>query len=234
MLELQGVCAGYGQINILRNVSLDINDGEIVALIGPNGAGKTTLLRTISGLIRATAGEIRYRGRDLRAAEPAEIVRAGIAHCPEGRKVWPAMTVEENLELGAFVRTNNSEIRKSLEGIYQRFPVLRERRRDFAGRLSGGQQQILAVARTLMADPKLVMFDEPSLGLSPALMRQIATIVLNIHREGVTVLLVEQNVELALHLANQVYVLGSGRIVAHEKAKSLRSNSSLLKTYLGG
>ena len=234
MLELQGVYSGYGRVNILRDVSLNVADGEIVALIGPNGAGKTTLLRTISGLTRATAGEIRYRGRDLRTAEPAAIVRAGIGHCPEERKVWPAMTVEENLELGAFIRPNRGEVRKSLERIYERFPVLRERRREFAGRLSGGQQQILAVGRTLMADPKLVLFDEPSLGLSPLLMRQIATIVVSIHREGVAVLLVEQNVELALRLAQRVYVLGSGRVVAHDRAESLRRDSSLLKAYLGG
>lgn len=233
MLELKGVYAGYGRVNILRDVSLNVTAGEIVALIGPNGAGKTTLLRTISGLIHATEGQILYGGRELRAAEPAAIVRAGIAHCPEERKVWPFMTVEENLELGAFVRTDRKEIRQSLENIYERFPVLRERRREFAGRLSGGQQQLVAVGRTLMSNPKLILFDEPSLGLSPRLIRQIAAIVLNIHREGVAVLLVEQNVDLALRLADRAYVLGSGRVVAHDRASSLRTNSSLLKTYLG-
>jgi branched-chain amino acid transport system ATP-binding protein len=233
MLEMKGVYAGYGRVNILRDVSLNIAEDEIVALIGPNGAGKTTLLRTISGLIHATEGEILYRGRELRTAEPAAIVRLGIAHCPEERKVWPFMTVEENLELGAFVRTDRRETRQSLENIYEKFPVLRERRREFAGRLSGGQQQLVAVGRTLMSNPKLVLFDEPSLGLSPLLIRQIATIVLNIHREGVAVLLVEQNVDLALRLADRAYVLGSGRVVAHDRASNLRTNSSLLKTYLG-
>jgi branched-chain amino acid transport system ATP-binding protein len=233
MLELKNVYAGYGRVNILRDVSLNIAKGEIVALIGPNGAGKTTLLRTISGLIHATQGEILYQGRELRTAEPAAIVRSGVAHCPEERKVWPFMTVEENLELGAFVRTDRREIRQSLENIYERFPVLRERRREFAGRLSGGQQQLVAVGRTLMSNPKLILLDEPSLGLSPILMRQIANIVLNIHREGVAVLLVEQNVDLALRLAERAYILGSGRVVAHDRATSLRTSSSLLRTYLG-
>jgi branched-chain amino acid transport system ATP-binding protein len=204
-----------------------------VALVGPNGAGKTTLLRTISGLIRATHGEVRYEGRDLRNADPAVMVRAGIAHCPEERKVWPSMTVEENLEMGAYVRTDRQEVRRSLEETYVEFPVLRERRKELAGRLSGGQQQMLAVGRALMSRPKLLLFDEPSLGLSPILIRQIAVIVRNVHRRNIAVLLVEQNVDLALRLANRAYVLGSGKVLAEDRAATLRANPSLLKAYLG-
>jgi branched-chain amino acid transport system ATP-binding protein len=234
MLELKGICAGYGAVNILNQVSLTVGAGEVVALVGPNGAGKTTLLRTISGLIRATQGELRYEGRDLRGAEPAVMVRAGIAHCPEERKVWPAMTVEENLEMGAYLRRDRQQIRRSLEGIYAEFPVLQERRKELAGRLSGGQQQMLAIGRALMCEPKLLLFDEPSLGLSPILIQQIAIIVRHVHRRNIAVLLVEQNVDLALRLASRAYVLGSGRVLAEDRAATLRANPSLLKAYLGG
>lgn len=233
MLELKGICAGYGPVNILRDVSLTVGSGEVVALVGPNGAGKTTLLRTISGLLRATRGELLYDGQALQAADPAAIVRAGIAHCPEERKVWPFMTVEENLELGAFLQRDRAAVRRSLADIYEEFPVLKERRRELAGRLSGGQQQMLAVGRALMSQPKLILFDEPSLGLSPLLIRQIATIVKRVHDRGISVLLVEQNVDLALRLSNRAYVLGSGRVVAEDKAATLRANASLLKAYLG-
>lgn len=233
MLELKGVCAGYGPVNILRDVSLTVGSGEVVALVGPNGAGKTTLLRTVSGLLRATRGEILYDGQALQAADPAAIVQAGIAHCPEERKVWPFMTVEENLELGAFLQRDRAAVRRSLADIYEEFPVLKERRRELAGRLSGGQQQMLAVGRALMSQPKLILFDEPSLGLSPLLIRQIATIVRRVHERGISVLLVEQNVDLALRLANRAYVLGSGSVVAEDKAATLRANASLLKAYLG-
>jgi branched-chain amino acid transport system ATP-binding protein len=233
MLELKGICAGYGPVNILRDVSLTVGSGEVVALVGPNGAGKTTLLRTISGLLRATRGELLYDGQALQAADPAAIVRAGIAHCPEERKVWPFMTVEENLELGAFLQRDRAAVRRSLADIYEEFPVLKERRRELAGRLSGGQQQMLAVGRALMSQPKLILFDEPSLGLSPLLIRQIATIVKRVHDRGISVLLVEQNVDLALRLSNRAYVLGSGSVVAEDKAATLRANASLLKAYLG-
>ena len=166
MLELKRICAGYGKIGILRDVSLTVGDGEAVALVGPNGAGKTTLLRTISGLIRPTSGEIFYADQPLQAADCATIVKAGIAHCPEERKVWPHMTVEENLELGAYLQRDRAIIAQALAEVYSEFPVLKERRREFAGRLSGGQQQMLAVGRALMSQPKLLLFDEPSLGLS--------------------------------------------------------------------
>jgi branched-chain amino acid transport system ATP-binding protein len=233
MLELKSICAGYGKVGILRDVSLTVGAGEVVALVGPNGAGKTTLLRTISGLIRPTGGEMFYAGQALHTADCAAIVRAGIAHCPEERKVWPHMTVEENLELGAYLQRNRAVVSQALTEVYAEFPVLKERRREFAGRLSGGQQQMLAVGRALMSQPKLLLFDEPSLGLSPLLIRQIADIVVRVHRRGIAVLLVEQNVDLALRLANRAYVLGSGKVVAEDRAATLRANASLLKAYLG-
>ncbi|MGD9712337.1 MAG: ABC transporter ATP-binding protein [Thermomicrobiales bacterium] len=233
MLELKRICAGYGKIGILRDVSLTIGDGEVVALVGPNGAGKTTLLRTISGLIRPTSGELSYAGQPLQTADCATIVKAGIAHCPEERKVWPHMSVEENLELGAYLQRDRAIIAQALAEVYSEFPVLKERRREFAGRLSGGQQQMLAVGRALMSQPKLLLFDEPSLGLSPLLIRQIADIVMRVHRRGIAVLLVEQNVDLALRLADRAYVLGSGKVVAEDRAATLRADASLLKAYLG-
>lgn len=233
MLELKRICAGYGKIGILRDVSLTVGNGEVVALVGPNGAGKTTLLRTISGLIRPTSGEMSYAGLPLQAADCAAIVKAGIAHCPEERKVWPHMTVEENLELGAYLQRDRAVIAQALAEVYSEFPVLKERRREFAGRLSGGQQQMLAVGRALMSQPKLLLFDEPSLGLSPLLIRQIADIVMRVHRRGIAVLLVEQNVDLALRLADRAYVLGSGKVVAEDRAATLRADASLLKAYLG-
>lgn len=234
MLELKSVFAGYGAVPALRNVSITVANGEVVALVGPNGAGKTTVLRTISALLKPTSGEVSFNGQKLNGRNPADVVKAGIAHCPEERKVWPHMTVEENLELGAYVLTGQDQIKRKLEEIYTDFPVLKERRTEMAGRLSGGQQQMLAIGRALMSEPKLIMFDEPSLGLSPILMQQVATIIRTVHSKGVSVLLVEQNVEMALKLADRAYVVGTGQIVAEDKASSMLNNPSLLKAYLGG
>jgi branched-chain amino acid transport system ATP-binding protein len=233
VLEIRNVSAGYGKVGILRDVSLTVGAGEVVALLGPNGVGKTTMLRTISGLIRATSGEIVYDGQALHTADCAAIVKAGIAHCPEERKVWPHMTVAENLELGAYLQRDAAAVARALAEVYDEFPVLKERRRELAGRLSGGQQQMLAVGRALMSQPKLLLFDEPSLGLSPLLIRQIADIVMRVHKRGIAVLLVEQNVDLALRLADRAYVLGSGRVVAEDRAATLRADAALLKAYLG-
>jgi branched-chain amino acid transport system ATP-binding protein len=233
MLEIEDVSAGYGATTILRKVSLTVGKGKVVALVGSNGAGKTTLLRALSGIIRPIEGVIRFKGQDIQHARPQDIVRLGIAHCPEERKVWPQMTVEENLELGAFVLSSKSEIKETLHQIYDEFPVLRERRKECAGKLSGGQQQMVAVGRALMSKPKMVLFDEPSLGLSPMLMKQIATIIQKIQKQGIAVLLVEQNVRMALRLADFAYVLGSGRIVASSPAATLRNDPALLKAYLG-
>jgi len=234
MLELKSVSAGYGPVPALRNISLTVATGEVVALVGPNGAGKTTVLRTISSLLKPTTGDIRFNGKSLTGGTPADVVKAGIAHCPEERKVWPHMTVEENLELGAYVLPKQDQLKRKLEEVYADFPVLKERRGEMAGRLSGGQQQMLAIGRALMSEPKLIMFDEPSLGLSPILMQQVGAIIRTVHGKGVSVLLVEQNVEMALMLADRAYVVGVGQIVAEDKASSLLSNPSLLKAYLGG
>jgi len=234
MLELKSVYAGYGAVPALRNVSLNVAAGEVVALVGPNGAGKTTVLRTISALLSPTSGEIIFDGANLNGRSPADVVKVGIAHCPEERKVWPHMTVEENLELGAYTVKKQDQIKRKLEEVYTDFPVLKERRTEMAGRLSGGQQQMLAIGRALMSEPKLIMFDEPSLGLSPKLMQQVAAIVRTVHAKGVSVLLVEQNVEMALKLANRAYVVGTGQIVAEDQASAMLNNPSLLKAYLGG
>lgn len=234
MLELKSVSAGYGAVPALRHVSLEVGTSEVVALVGPNGAGKTTVLRTISALLKPTSGEISFDGMQLGGRSPADIVKAGIAHCPEERKVWPHMTVEENLELGAYIMPKLSLVKRKLDEVYADFPVLRERRTELAGRLSGGQQQMLAIGRAMMSEPKLIMFDEPSLGLSPLLMQQVGGIIKAVHAKGVSVLLVEQNVEMALKLANRAYVVGTGQIVAEDDARAMLGNPSLLKAYLGG
>ncbi len=234
MLSLKDVSAGYGPVPALHQVSITVGKGEVVALVGPNGAGKTTVLRTISALLQPSAGEILFEDRKINGGSPAEVVKAGIAHCPEERKVWPHMTVQENLELGAFLQTDRNRIKQKLEETYADFPVLKERRSEMAGRLSGGQQQMLAIGRALMSEPKLIMFDEPSLGLSPILIQQVGSIIRTVHGKGVSVLLVEQNVEMALKLANRAYVVGTGRIVAEDDAKAILNNPSLLKAYLGG
>ncbi|WP_043837554.1 ABC transporter ATP-binding protein [Muricoccus aerilatus] len=234
MLELDGVTSGYGAVTILQGVSLSVGEGEVVALLGPNGAGKTTTLRTISALLRPRAGRIRFNGQEITRAEPDAVVRLGLAHCPEERKVWPRMTVAENLELGAYTVSDRTAIRDRMEEVFTSFPVLRERRTEYAGRLSGGQQQMLAVGRALMSAPKLLLLDEPSLGLSPLLMQQVAGIIRAVHARGVSVLLVEQNISLALHLASRAYVLSSGRVVADSPTRALRADKTMLQAYLGG
>ena len=234
MLELDGVTSGYGAVTILQGVSLSVGEGEVVALLGPNGAGKTTTLRTISALLRPRAGTIRFNGQAITRAEPDAVVRLGLAHCPEERKVWPRMTVAENLELGAYTVRDRAAIRDRMEEVFTSFPVLRERRAEYAGRLSGGQQQMLAVGRALMCAPKLLLLDEPSLGLSPLLMQQVAGIIRAVHARGVSVLLVEQNISLALHLASRAYVLASGRVVADSPTRALRADKTMLQAYLGG
>jgi branched-chain amino acid transport system ATP-binding protein len=234
MLELEAVRSGYGAVNILQGVSLRVRESEVVALLGPNGAGKTTTLRTISALLRPKAGSITFQGQEIARERPDNVVRHGIAHCPEERKVWPRMTVAENLELGAYTVSDRAVIRDRMEEVFSSFPVLRERRTEYAGRLSGGQQQMLAVGRALMSAPKLLLLDEPSLGLSPVLMQQVATIIRTVHARGVSVLLVEQNISLALNLASRAYVLSSGRVVADSPTEALRADKALLQAYLGG
>jgi branched-chain amino acid transport system ATP-binding protein len=235
MLTLDNVTLHRGRTRVLDGVSLAVNEGELVALIGANGAGKTTVLRTISGILTPSAGTVTFRGKPIQGADPDLIVRLGIAHCPEERKIWPQMTVLEHLELGAFIRTDgNSEIGKDMERIFDTFPVLKERRQQLAGTMSGGQQQMLAIGRALMSRPSLVLFDEPSLGLAPIMVETIGTMIAGIRDQGTTVLLVEQNASLALRLADRAYVLETGRVTLSGPAKEMVANPEVHRAYLGG
>ncbi|HXF83290.1 MAG TPA: ABC transporter ATP-binding protein [bacterium] len=232
MLELQGISTYYGKIRALDDLSLRVERGEIVALIGANGAGKTTALRTISGLLRPRAGRVLFADRDITRWPPDRIVAAGLAHCPEGRQVFPEMTVLENLELGAYTRP--AVTGAQLERVFALFPILRERRGQRAGSLSGGEQQMLAIGRALMADPRLILFDEPSLGLAPVIVREVARVIETLHRGGTTVLLVEQNASLAFAVAQRGYVLEHGRIVLEGPIPALTGDERVRRAYLGG
>jgi branched-chain amino acid transport system ATP-binding protein len=236
MLRIRNLDAGYGKLTALRRVSLHVNRGEIVAIIGANGAGKTTLLRTITGLVRARAGEILLGGRDVRRAPTEETVALGCSLVPEGRQVFAAMPVRENLLLGATVqlrRGRRREVGEDLERVHALFPVLRERERQLAGTLSGGEQQMLAMARALMARPSLLMLDEPSMGLAPLVVRDVFQTIARIGREGCTVLLVEQNARGALRIASRGYVLETGRIVLEGTSDELLANRDVQRAYLG-
>jgi len=234
MLSLHNVTLHRGLTRVLDDVSLDVHRGELVALIGANGAGKTTVLRTISGLLSPGKGSITFEGRAIQSAAPDEIVRMGIAHCPEERKIWPQMSVEEHLELGAFVRRNGEDVRVDIGRVFDTFPVLRERRDQLAGTLSGGQQQMLAIGRALMSRPRLMLFDEPSLGLAPIMVETIGRMIARIREQGTTVLLVEQNASLALRLADRAYVLETGRVTLSGPAKELVAHPEVHRAYLGG
>jgi len=233
MLSLDNVTLHRGLTRVLDDVSLVVNEGELVALIGANGAGKTTLLRTISGLLAPGKGSIVFQGEAIHGADPDAIVRLGIAHCPEERKIWPQMTVEEHLELGAFLR-RDAAVRSDIGRVFETFPVLLERRGQLAGTLSGGQQQMLAIGRALMSRPKLMLFDEPSLGLAPIMVETIGKMIARIREQGTTVLLVEQNASLALRLADRAYVLETGRVTLSGAAKELAANPEVHRAYLGG
>ena len=234
MLEISGLRAAYGPVEALRGIDLQVYAGELVCLLGANGAGKSTTLRTISGLLRPTAGRIVFDGRPIAGREPGMILQAGIAHCPEGRRVFPYLSVEENLLMGAYVRRDEASIAADLERVCGHFPVLGERRRQAAGTLSGGEQQMLAIARALMARPKLILFDEPSLGLAPTLVETTFAIIADIRRQGTTVLMVEQNAYLALRMADRAYVLETGRIVLAGAAADLMADDHVRRAYLGG
>jgi branched-chain amino acid transport system ATP-binding protein len=236
MLKIRNLDAGYGSLNVLRRVSLHIRPREIVTIIGANGAGKTTLLKTITGLLRAQAGEIVFNGRDLRQVPVERIVSSGCSLVPEGRQVFPAMPVTENLLLGAYVqlkRGNKQDVERDLERVYTLFPVLRQRERQLAGTLSGGEQQMLAMGRALMARPSLIMLDEPSMGLAPLMVKEIFHIIVKIRDEGSTVLLVEQNARSALKIADRGYVLETGRIILEGAAEDLLANRDVQRAYLG-
>jgi branched-chain amino acid transport system ATP-binding protein len=234
LLALEGLHASYGHVQALRGLDLVVRPGELVCLIGANGAGKTSTLRAISGLLPAARGRIVFDGVPIHAATPAAMLRAGIAHCPEGRRVFPYLTVQENLEMGAYIRRDRRQVEDDLERVSTHFPILTERRRQTAGTLSGGEQQMLAIARALMSHPRLVLFDEPSLGLAPALVERTFEIIADIRRRGTTVLMVEQNAYLALRMADRAYVMETGRIVLEGAARELLDDDHVRRAYLGG
>jgi branched-chain amino acid transport system ATP-binding protein len=233
-LVVDDLRVSYGSVAALHGVSLEVRAGETVALIGANGAGKSTTLRAISGLLKARAGTITWRGRPIHNLAPDRIVAAGVAHCPEERHVWAQMTVAENIRLGAYLCRSRQEIARRLELAFERFPRLRERAGQFAGTLSGGEQQMLAIARALMSEPALLMLDEPSLGLSPKMADEVFEVVRAINAHGVTVLLVEQNIHNALAIASRAYVIETGRMTAARPSAELRDDPALLRAYLGG
>lgn len=236
MLRVSGIDVFYGSIQALKEVSLEVGEGEVVCLIGSNGAGKTTVLRTISGLLKPRKGSIEFMGERIDNKRPSQVVRDGISCVPEGRRIFPGLTVLENLEMGAYVRRHKrAEVSEAMERVFALFPVLKERAGQAGGTLSGGQQQMLAIARALMAGPRLLLLDEPSLGLAPFLVEQVFDAIKRINQDGkVTVLLVEQNAKMALEIANRGYVLVNGVVNLHDTASNLKDNEKVRETYLGG
>ncbi|MFA5635515.1 MAG: ABC transporter ATP-binding protein [Anaerovoracaceae bacterium] len=234
MLEIKNLNVHYGVIHALKKVSLKVERGEIVTLIGANGAGKTTTLRTISGLIKATDGEVILEGKNITNLPAPARVELGLSQVPEGRRIFPAMSVLENLELGAFLRKDKPAIKKDMDHIYELFPILGDRKKQTAGTLSGGEQQMLAMGRALMSRPRILLMDEPSMGLAPLLVREIFEIIQNINSEGTTVLLVEQNASMALSIAHRAYVLETGSIVISGTGEELAKSDRIQKAYLGG
>jgi branched-chain amino acid transport system ATP-binding protein len=234
MLEVNDLNVYYGAIHALKGVSFQLQEGEIVALIGANGAGKSTSLKAVSSLVKVRSGEIFYRGEQLTTVPPQDVVKKGIIHVPEGRKIFPRMSVVENLEMGAYVHDNRDAFETDMEAMFERFPRLRERRKQSGGTLSGGEQQMLAIARGLMAHPQLLLLDEPSMGLAPIIVEQIFDIIRDINKQGTTILLVEQNAQMALSVADRGYVLETGRVVLEGNANDLMENPVVQEAYLGG
>lgn len=233
MLEVKNLNTHYGHIHALKGINLEVKQGEIVTLIGSNGAGKSTTQATITGLLKATSGEIHFKGKNITNAPPSEIVKMGISLSPEGREVFPALTVEENLSLGAFTRKDKKAIKESFDRVNELFPRLKDRKKQTAGTLSGGEQQMLAIGRALMSAPQLLLLDEPSLGLAPNLVLMIFDLIVSINKQGTTILLVEQNANMALSIAHRGYVLETGRITVSDDAKALCNNDMVKKAYLG-
>ena len=234
MLTVNDINVFYGAIHAIKGVSLEVNEGEIVTLIGANGAGKSTILRTISGLLKPKTGSIQFVGQEIAGMPAHEIVKTGISQVPEGRRIFAEMSVLENLELGAFTRKDKDDIKADMELVFERFPRLKERIGQLAGTLSGGEQQMLAMGRALMSRPRLLLLDEPSMGLAPLLIKEIFTIIQDINKTGTTVLLVEQNANMALSIAHRAYVLETGRITLSGDAKELAASDEVRKAYLGG
>jgi branched-chain amino acid transport system ATP-binding protein len=234
VLEISDLVSGYGKIEAIKRISLSVGQGLLVALIGANGAGKSTTLRTISGLVPASSGRVVFEGREITRCPAREILRLGIAHCPEGRRVFPDMTVEENLDIGAYLRRDGASVAEDRERILAQFPRLGERLKQAAGTLSGGEQQMLAIGRTLMSKPKLILFDEPSLGLAPNIVEQVFDIIDDIRRAGTTILMVEQNAYAALDMCDYAYLLEAGSIVSSGRGRDLIGEKHIREAYLGG
>jgi branched-chain amino acid transport system ATP-binding protein len=234
VLSVNSLDCRYGKVAAVRGLSLEVNQGELVSLIGANGAGKTTTLKAISGVLRAAGGSITFEGEDITQASARRILQLGIAHCPEGRRVFPYMTVRENLEMGCFLRSDKDGIEEDLEKLFARFPILKDRREQAAGTLSGGEQQMLAISRALMSRPKLVLFDEPSLGLAPNIVEKTFDIIRQIRSEGVTVVMVEQNALAALELSDRAYVMEQGAVTLSGSGQQLLDDPHVQKAYLGG
>ena len=233
MLKVNNLNVHYGVINAVKNVTFDVNEGEIVALIGANGAGKTSIMHALSGLLKSTTGDIFFMDKNINKMPAHKIIAEGLAQVPEGRRIFAQLSVEDNLEMGAYLRTDKIGIERDLENIYNKFPRLKERKHQLAGTLSGGEQQMLAMGRALMSRPKLLLLDEPSMGLSPILVNEIFEIIKEINKDGVTIFLVEQNANKALSIANRAYVLETGKIALSGDAKELMNNESIKKAYLG-
>ena len=233
MLKAENLNVYYGPIHAVKGVSFEVAEGSIVTLIGANGAGKSTTLKTLSGLMRSRGGSIEFMGKSIAATAPHKIVELGLAHVPEGRRIFTRMTVEENLDMGAFIK-KNADLEQDKERVFEQFPRLKERRRQIAGTLSGGEQQMLAMGRALMSNPKLLMLDEPSMGLAPILVEQVFDIITALHKAGTTILLVEQNAEMALSIADRAYVMETGRITLSGTGKELAASEEVQKAYLGG
>jgi ABC-type branched-chain amino acid transport systems, ATPase component len=234
LLKIENLEVNYGVIQAIKGISFEVNQGEVLALIGANGAGKTTILHTITGLINAKSGSILFDGKEITKIKPHKIVTMGMAHVPEGRRIFQELSVFDNLKLGAYTRSDKDEISESLLNVYDKFPRLKERKNQIAGTLSGGEQQMLAMGRALMSRPKILLMDEPSMGLSPLLVNQIFDIIKELNRAGSTILLVEQNARMALKVADKGYVLETGKIVLSGKASDLLEDDAVKKAYLGG